>query len=87
MDCFSNIFTPDKGNLANKISSLDDIDNEGTVSTYRRLKYSSSSLRNSDISTILEIMIATDTINSIGHMDSKEVEKLGGRYNITVMGY
>ena len=72
VDCFNNNFTTDTGNLANNIPSLDNIDNEGTVHTCRRLDYSSSSPRNSEISMILDIAIATFKITDIGHTDSKK---------------
>ena len=45
-----------------KIPSLDDIDDEGNVSTYLSLNYSSSSPRNSEIITVLDIGIATDVV-------------------------
>ena len=67
--------------------SLDDIDNEGNLYTYPSLNYSSSYPRNSEISTISEITIATDTTTAIGHTALKEVEKAGGRYNRAVRGY
>ena len=67
MDCFNNSFTIDTGTLAKNITSLDDIDNKGTVSTCWSLKYSIYSLRNSYISTISEITIATATTTATGH--------------------
>ena len=42
VDCFSDNFTKDNGMSSKNIPSLDGIDNEGTVSTCRRLNYSSS---------------------------------------------
>ena len=52
VDCFSNTFITDIGNPENNIPSFDSIDNEGTVYTCKRFNYSSSSTRNSKISTI-----------------------------------
>ena len=74
VDCFNNTFTTDTGKPEKNIPYLDDIDNEGTVSTCRSLNYSSYSPRNSDISTLLDITIATVPTNTIVHTASKEVE-------------
>ena len=41
-DLFNNNFITDAETPAKNIPSLDDIDNEGTMSTYRSLKYYSS---------------------------------------------
>ena len=87
MDCFSNHFTTDTGTPAKNIPSIDEIDNEGTVFTFWSLKYSISSPRNSDISTILEITIATATTTDIGHMAPKEIEKEGDRHSRAARGY
>ena len=73
-DCFNNYFTTDTGTLADNIPSLDDIDNEGTVSTCRSLNYSSSSPNNSDIRTISGITIATSQTTDIAHKASKEIQ-------------
>ena len=54
--------------------------------TCQRLNYSSSSPRNLEISTVLDIMIATVPTTYIGHLDSKEVELGGGRYNRAAEG-
>ena len=86
MDCFSNYVTIDTGTLKKIIPFLDKIDNEVTVSTCRNLKHFSYSLRNSVISPILDIPIATDPTIAIGHADPKEVELEGGRYNREAMG-
>ena len=72
MDFFNNYSTAETGTPAKKIPSLDEIDNEGTVSTYQSLKYSSSFPRNSEIRTISEITIPTATTTDIGHTASKE---------------
>ena len=66
-DCLNNLFTTDTGTPAKNIYSPDDIDNEGTVSTCRSLNYSSYYPRNSEISTILDIMIATAPTTDIDH--------------------
>ena len=66
-DCFNTPFTTDTGTPEKKIPSLDDIDKKGTVSTYLSLNYYSSSPCNSEISTILDIAIATDPTTSIDH--------------------
>ena len=66
-DCFNNNFTTYTGKPEKNIPYLDDIYNEGTVSTCRILNYYSSSPRNSEISTILDITIATDPTTAIGH--------------------
>ena len=73
VDLFDNTFTIDTDNPENNISSLDYINNKGTVSTCRILNYSSSSPHNSEIITISDITIATDPTTDIGHTDSKEV--------------
>ena len=82
---FSNEFTKDTRTLENNITYSDEIDNEGTVSTCRILNYSSSSPRNSDISTISEITIFITT--AIGHTALKEFEKVGGSYKRVVRDY
>ena len=87
MDCFSNHFTTDTGTPAKNIPYLDDIDNEGTFFTCWNLKYSISSPINSEISTILEITIATATTTDIGHMAPKEIEKEGDRHSRAARGY
>ena len=87
VDCFNNNFTTDKWNLEKNIPYLDDIDNEGTVYTCRRLNYSSSSPQNSDISTISDIAISTAPTTAIGHTASKEVELEVWRYNKYARGY
>ena len=87
MYCFSNTFTTDTRTPVKNTTYLDDIDNESTVSTCRRLNYSISSPRNSEISTIPEIAVVTVTTTPIGHTASKEVEEAGGRYNRAVRGY
>ena len=68
------IFTTDPGTPTKNITSLDDIDNEGTVYTCWSLNYSSYSPCNSEISMISNITIATAPTTSIGHTPSKEVE-------------
>ena len=87
VDCFNINFTTDTGILAKNITSLDDNDNEGTVSTCRSLNYSSYYPRNSEISTILDITIATSPTTAIDQMASKEVQLEGGRYNRVDRGY
>ena len=87
MDFFCNPFTTYTGTPAKNIPSLDEIDNEGIVSTCQNLNYSSSSLRNLEISTILEIAISTATTNNIEHTTTKEAEKKGGGYNRKARGY
>ena len=87
VDCFNNNLTRDTGIMENTIPYLDGIDNKGTVYTCRRLNYSRSSPRNSEISTISDITIDTAPTTAIGHMDSKEVELEGGRYNMVARGY
>ena len=72
VDCFSNTFKTDKWMPEKNIPSLDDIDNEGNVSTFHIIKYSSSYPPNSEISTISDITIATDTTTAIGRTASKE---------------
>ena len=79
MDCLSNPFTTNKGTLSKKISSLDEIDNKGTVYTCRSLNYSSSSPRNSGIITILDITITTAPTTDIDHTALKEVQLEEGR--------
>ena len=86
-DCFNNPFTTDTGTPAKNIPSLDDIDNEGNVSTCRSLYDSSSSPRNSEISTISDITIATDPTTDIDHAASEEFKLEGGRYNREDRGY
>ena len=86
-DCFSNTFKTDTGTPAKNIPSLDDIDNEVTVSTCRSLDYSSSSPHNSEISTISDITIATAPTTAIDHTASKEVQLEGGGYNRAARGY
>ena len=73
--------------MANNITYLDDIDNGVNVSTCRSLNYSSYSPRNSDISTILDIMIATALNTDIGHTASKKVQLEEGMYNRADRGY
>ena len=58
-----------------------DIGIEGTVYTFRSLKYPSSYPHNSEIITILDITIVTSMTTDIDHMDLKEVQFGGGRYN------
>ena len=84
MDWSSNKFTTDTQAPENNTPSLDEIDNEGTVSTCWILNYSSSSPCNSEISAILEITINNATTTAIVHTASREVEKAGGRYNRAV---
>ena len=86
IDCFNNNFTKDTGTPENNIPSLDYIDNKGTVYNCRRIGYSSSSPHNSEISTILDITIATAPNTDIGHTDSNEVELEGERYNMVDKG-
>ena len=74
MDFFSNIFTTDTRTPSKKIPSLDVIYDEGTVSTCRSFNYFSYPPQNSEISTISEITITTDTTTDIRHTASKEVE-------------
>ena len=81
VDFFNNNFTTETGTTENNIPSLDGIDKEGTVSTFRSLNYSSSSPCNSGIITISDITIATATTTDIGHTALKGVEKEVGRYN------
>ena len=71
--CFKNNFTTDTWTTAKNIPYIDEIYNEGTVSTCWRLNYSSSSPRNSEISTISDITIATALTTAIGHTASEEV--------------
>ena len=87
VDCFNNNFTTDAETPAKNIPLLDDIDNGGTVYTCRRLNYSSSSPRYSEISTISDITIATAPNTYIGHAYLKGVELDGGRYIRAVSGY
>ena len=87
MDCFSDTFTTDTGKLANNISSLDEIDNQVTVSTCLGLKYSNSSPRNLEIGMISEITITTTDTTYLGHKAWREVEKLGGGCNRAVRGH
>ena len=75
---FSNTFTIDTGVMAKNIPCLDHIYNKGNLPTCRGLYYSSSSPRNSGISTILEITVITDVTTTIGHTASKEFERDGG---------
>ena len=86
-DCFNNTFTTDTGTLSKNILSLDEIDNEGTVSYCRRLNYSIYFPRNSEISTILDITIATAPTTAVDHTSSKEVQLEGRRYNRADRGY
>ena len=74
MDFFSNPFTTDTGTPEKNVPYLHVIDNKGTVYTCRRLNYSSSYPRNSEIITILDITIATANTTAIGHMAPKEFE-------------
>ena len=67
----NNNFITDTGTPEKTINFLDEIDNEGTVSTCQSLNYYSSSPRNSEISTIYDITIATSTNTDIGHTASK----------------
>ena len=85
--CFNNTLKTDTWTSENNITYLDEIDNEGTVSTFQSLNYSSSSPRNSEIRTISDIKIATDPTTAIGHTASKEVKLEGGRYNRADRGY
>ena len=64
-----------------------DIDIEVTVSTFWSLKYPSSYPHNSEISTISDITIVTSPTTAIDHMDLKEVQFGGGRYNTAARGY
>ena len=70
----------------NNIPSVDDIDNEVTVSNCWSLKYSSSSPRNSETSTISDSTIATDPSTTIVHMASNEVKLEVWRYNRAYRG-
>ena len=72
VDFFNNNFTTETETPENNIPFFDDIDKKRTVYTYRRLNYSSSSPRNSEISTISDIKIATSQTTAIGHTASKE---------------
>ena len=65
--CFGNTVITYKVTLSNIIPYLGDIDNEGIVYTYWGLNYSISSPRNSEISTISDITIATAPTTAIGH--------------------
>ena len=87
MKCISNNFTTDTGMTSKNIPSLDKIYNKVTVSTCHILNYSSSYPCSSQISTTLDIMIATATNTAIGHTSPEEVEKQGGRYNRVARGY
>ena len=87
VDCFNNTFTTYTGMPANNIPSLDDINNKGTVCICQRISYSSSSPRNSEISSISYITIATAPTTYIVHTSSKEVELEGGRYDSVANGY
>ena len=87
VDWFNNPFTTDTGTPAKNIPSPHDIDIEGTVSTFWSLKYPSSYPYNSEISTISDITIVTSPTTSIDHMDLKEVQFWGGRYNRVARGY
>ena len=87
VDCFNNTFTTYTGMPANNIPSLDDINNKGTVCICQRISYSSSSPRNSEISSISYITIATALTTYIVHTSSKEVELEGGRYDSVANGY
>ena len=51
------------------------------------LKYPSSYLHNSEISTISDITIVTSLATAIDHMDLKDVQFRGGRYNRAARGY
>ena len=86
-DCFNITVTIDTGTPKKNVPSLDDIDNESTVSTCRRLNYSNYSPRNSDISTISDITITTDPTTAIDHTYLKEVQVEGGRYNMAARGH
>ena len=72
--CFNNTFTTAKETLEKNTPSIYDIDTVVTGSTFRRLRYPSSSLRNSEISTISDITITTSWFTAIGHTAPKEVE-------------
>ena len=87
VDWFNNTFTTYTGTPEKNITYLGDIYNEDTVFTCWNLNYYSSSPRNSEISTIPDITIATDWTTVIGHTDSKEVELDGGRYNRAARDY
>ena len=87
VDWFNNAFTTDTGTPEKNITYLEGIDNKGTVSTWRSLNYSSSSPRNSEISTISDITIATDPTTAVDHTASKEVQLEGGGYNRVSKGY
>ena len=73
-DWFNNIFKTDTGTPENNIPSLDDIDNEGTVSTCCSLHYSISSPHNPEISKISNITIATSPTTAIDRTALKEVQ-------------
>ena len=85
-DFFNNTFKIDTGTPEKNITPLDDIDNDGTVSTCRSLNYSISSPCSSDISTILDITIATAPTTAIDHTAPKKVQLEGGRYNRATRG-
>ena len=72
VDWFNNNFTIDPGATEKNIPSLGEIDKKVIVHAYLRLNYSSSSPRNSEISTVLDIMITTVSTTDIGHPASKE---------------
>ena len=86
-DFFNDPFTTDTGTPEKNIPSLDYIDNKVTVSTCWSLNYSSSSPRNSEISTISDITIATAPTTDIDHTYLKELQLEGGRYNRASRGY
>ena len=85
--CFGNTVITYKVTLSNIIPYLGDIDNEGTVYTCKIINYSSSSPRNSYISTISYIMIDTALTTAICYKAPKEVELEGGRYNMAARSY
>ena len=65
--CFNNNFTTEIGTPTKNRTSLDYIDNDGTVYTCKRIINSISSPSNSEISTISDITIATAPTTAIGH--------------------
>ena len=59
----------------------------GLYVTWHQINHSSSSPRNSETSTILDITIATSPTTSIVHTAPREVQLEGGRYNREARGY
>ena len=86
---FKNKFSPDRGNPANKISTLDEVDDGDKVSTCHALNFSSCISPSEAASTISYMTLNSASTISIGseNISEKEEAKEGERYNRLTRGY